>query len=176
MPIFLPAPQNYRAGGPDGQGWNRLSLNAHMGAATARCALRPRSYSTLIESFDTRRAQWGGALAACTGAGRCLACPVSSRSEPTVPWEGDAGRVLVRQQPRHVPGPVTTPGGIPDRLWAMQDANAGWDSRSIELFWDDMPALTSWRVGRAHCDEHGQGFWLHRAAEAAVDAEEASRP
>jgi len=51
MPIFLPAPA-HQPTGPDGQGWNRLTVAAP--APSAQCALRPRTYAALAESQDTR--------------------------------------------------------------------------------------------------------------------------
>ena len=72
MPIHLPAPA-HRNGGPDGQGWNRMSLGTLAGD---ECALRPRDYSHLVESQDTRRARYGG-YGPCIACGRCLnACPL----------------------------------------------------------------------------------------------------
>jgi len=151
--IYLKAPDDYKPGGPDGQGWNRLSLNAHMGRPHDRCALRPRTYAALVESQDTRRAQWGACFDICTNGGSCVDCPLFSAPSTRVPWDGVGGRVLVRIQER---------GDRPDRLHVMQDAEAGWDSRSLVLTWEAVARLDGWSIGRQMRDEVSAGFWLLR--------------
>lgn len=153
MPVFLKAPE-YAPGGPDGKGWNRLSLNAHMGQPANRCALRPRTYAALIESRDTRRAQWGGDFGHCINGGGCGHCPLLSAPSPRVPWEGTEGRVLVRIQPRD----------SVDRLYVMQNAEAGWDSRAVQMSWEEVSRLDGWEVGRQYRDEYSDGFWLFASA------------
>lgn len=152
MPIHLKGPE-YRPGGPDGKGWNRLSLNAHMGTPADRCALRPRTYAALVESQDTRRAEWGGSFDRCTGNGNCTACSIlASPPGLVIPWAGD--RVLVRIEPRD----------FVDRLHLMRDPDAGWDSPAVRVAWDAVAQMDGWFIGRQHRDAHGDGFWLVRAA------------
>ncbi|OEJ49738.1 hypothetical protein [Streptomyces agglomeratus] len=56
LPTLL-SPPAYGPSGPDGQSWNRLSLNAHFGVPH-QCGLLPTSYSALLESM-TGRQRWG---------------------------------------------------------------------------------------------------------------------
>jgi hypothetical protein len=153
VPIHL-TPPAYQPTGPDGQGWNRLSLNAH-GSKTPQCALRPRSYATLVESQDTRRAQWGG-FGPCSGDGFCRdECLVLAvRSERLRSFTSD---VLVRLLPRGE--------GVPDQAHLMNHPEKGWDSSSQVWTWEELARLEGWRVGRPHRDEHGDGFWLHATAD-----------
>ncbi|MGW5456616.1 hypothetical protein [Nocardia sp. NPDC003979] len=58
MTIYLRPPEP-NPGGPDGQGWNRLSLNAHTSVPAPQCALRPRTYAALC---DIRRGSRLGPL------------------------------------------------------------------------------------------------------------------
>ncbi len=75
MPVYLPEPTADRPS--DGKGWNRLSLNAHMGHGGAQCALRPLTYAAFIDSYNTMRAAWGG-FGRCIRQqqGQCGTCPV----------------------------------------------------------------------------------------------------
>ena len=43
----------------------------------------------------------------------------------------------------------------------MNQPGKGWDSSSEVWTWEELARLEGWQVGRAHEDEHGQGFWLH---------------
>ncbi|CAM5479778.1 MULTISPECIES: hypothetical protein [Streptomyces] len=161
MPIYLPEPQA-PAGGPDGKGWNRLSLNAH-GGTGAQCALRPRRWAALLEAYDTRRARWGG-HGSCIRNGACGDCPVRAalRKQPTV-VEVNAPRVLVRVEPLYSDGPgFTGPDGW--RLWVT----TGPDERDYRnrrpWSWDEAARVPGWDLGRFYVDEHGEGFWLERTA------------
>ncbi len=159
MPIHLKAP-THKPGGPDGKGWNRLSLNAHMGRATDRCAMRPRTYGALWESRrNTQHAEWGGFYAACTNSGACDTCPLLTTKAPTLNAFTD--RVLVRILDRR---PVETddfiPGGRPAELHLMNHPDKGWASSSYQWTWEDIRRLAGWEVGPRHADEHGDGFWL----------------
>lgn len=147
MPILLEPPA-HRPGGPDGRGWSRLSLNAHMGTGGPQCALRPRSYPDLwIASRDTRHAQWGG-HGPCTGGGDCSRCPVlAGRDRRELDAPGD--EVLVRLTDSDVAGWTGAPA---QQVWIDGER---WS-------WDQLAALRGWRVGRAVTDEQGHGFWLHR--------------
>ncbi len=147
MPVYLRAPQPSHDG-PDGKGWNRLSLGAHYGQAADRCALRPVSYETLVESRDTRRATWEfGGFGVCIAAGACDTCPIANEAPTTLAAFGD--KVLVR---------VDHQG----RPHLMNHPEKGWDSSSQEWTWPELSRLEGWRIGRRHRDEHGDGFWLER--------------
>ncbi|MFJ3084729.1 hypothetical protein ACIPJG_33960 [Streptomyces halstedii] len=146
MPIYLPAPA-HRNGGSDGQGWNRLSLASMGGLADDECALRPRDYSHLVESQDTRRARYGG-YGPCVTAGRCAACPIF-QSAPRHLNSLD-NHVLVRI---HRDGYV----------YLMNRAEAGWASGAMRWTWQDIARLDGWEIGRQYFDEHSDGFWLERA-------------
>jgi hypothetical protein len=147
MPIYLQAPATDHRG-VDGKGWNRLSLSAHIGQGSARCALRPTSYESLVESQDTRRARWGGSYAPCVSGGDCGSCPIASAAPTTLQAFDD--RVLVRVD--HM-----------NRPHLMNQLEKGWDSSSMAWTWDELSRLEGWTVGRRHRDEHGEGFWLDRA-------------
>ncbi|MGW1624660.1 hypothetical protein [Streptomyces sp. NPDC002172] len=161
MPIYLRAPEA-PAGGPDGKGWNRLSLNAH-GGFLAQCALRPRRWGALLESHDTRRARWGG-FGPCINRGDCDDCPLRmSINDRWTLVPVNAPRVLVRCEP--VFAPDTLFGG-PDawRLWVTtgpDDQNYR-ERQPRPWTWEDAVRVRGWDLGRAHLDEHGEGFWLER--------------
>lgn len=139
MPIHLPPPA-FRPGGPDGQGWNRLSIGWQPGA---QCALQPTDWPTLFESQDTRRARWGG-FGPCTKGGDCGACPVLERlnnerftlSEDIV---GDEILVLVDE------------GGRP----SVPTGRGYFEP----VTWGHLARLSGWTLGR----RHHQGFWLIRS-------------
>lgn len=167
MPIRLAAPAP-PAGGPDGRGWNRISLSAHMGSLDDQCALQPATYATLWEAQDTRRAHWGG-FGRCTSDGDCGTCPLLRRavSEPTrLDWVTD--RVLVRI--RTVQPAAGGPGR--DEPWLMNHPDKGWASRGERWTWFDLVRLTGWRIARRHTDHHGDGFWLDRRRPAAGTAQD----
>ncbi|WP_406178056.1 hypothetical protein [Streptomyces canus] len=161
MPIYLRAPEA-PAGGPDGKGWNRLSLNAH-GGFLAQCALRPRRWGALLESHDTRRAHWGG-FGPCVNRGNCDECPVRTALHDrwtVVPV--NAPRVLVRCEPVFAPGTLF---GGPDawRLWVTTgpDDQDYRERQPRPWTWEDAVRVRGWDLGRPHFDEHGEGFWLER--------------
>lgn len=146
MPIFLTAPA-HQPGGPDGQGWNRLSAAVH--GPSAQCALRPRSHAALIESQDTRRARWGG-FGPCARDGHCEGCPIANA----------APRKLASFMPDVLVRILRRPDGRTE-LHLMNRPDQGWDSSSQVWTWDELARLQGWRIGHAHRDEHGEGFWLH---------------
>lgn len=160
MTIRLEAPA-YRPGGPDGQGWNRLNLNAHIGAERPQCALRPRSYPTLWMSQDTRRARWGG-YGPCirperTTGDLCGGCPMlTERTE----LRSFTPSVLARIQRR-----VVGEGFVAQehtQVWLMNRPDNGWGETGHIWPWDDLARLEGWRVdSRPYRDEHSDGFWLH---------------
>jgi hypothetical protein len=159
VPVFLepprPAPR-----GPDGQGWNRLSLNAHIGLPAAQCALQPRSYPHLVESQDTRKARWGG-YGRCVTAGDCLSCRVLTG--PGRALVRDTGRVLARLRPGRMVGDLVVQQSA-DRVFLVDDPAAGWDTGLEEWAWHELARLDGWTVGRAFRDVHSDGFWLIAAA------------
>ncbi|MER6602522.1 hypothetical protein [Streptomyces parvus] len=146
MPIYLPAPA-HRNGGVDGQGWNRLSVGSMGGLAGDECALRPRDYSHLLESQDTRRARYGG-YGPCVSDGKCEACPIFRAAPRHLDSLDD--RILVRINP--------TDGW----LHLMNRPEDGWASLALRWTWQDLARLDGWEIGRRHRDEHSDGFWLNR--------------
>jgi hypothetical protein len=153
MPIFLPAPQR-PACGPDGQGWNRLILHDLAGD---ECALRPRTYATLVESQDTRRARYGGfgpcvrrnSRFATLDAGTCDGCPVLAA--PTRELRAFTDRILVRIHPHD------------GWLYLMNHPDRGWASFAYRWTWEEVARVPGWTLGDRHVDEHSDGFWLIRA-------------
>jgi len=148
VPIHLEAPR-HQSGGPDGRGWNRLSLNAHMGKPLAQCALRPTSYAQLLESQDTRRARWGN-FGCCVNAGDCEACPIFQAAPKHLDSLDD--RVLVRIHPHD------------GHLYLMNRPEDGWASLGLRWTWAEIARLDGWEIGRHHNDEHSDGFWITRPA------------
>lgn len=146
MPIHLRAPA-HNPNGPDGQGWNRISLGS---LADDECALRPLDYSHLRESHaDTRRARYGG-YGACIRDGKCETCPIFQAPPRTLTALTD--RVLVR-----IGG-----DGSP---YLMNRPEYGWASLALRCTWQDLARLNGWNVGRRHRDAHSDGFWLERVGE-----------
>ncbi|MFJ1607011.1 hypothetical protein ACIOHS_27110 [Streptomyces sp. NPDC088253] len=141
MPIHLPPPA-YQPGGPDGQGWNRLSI-ASCWTPSAQCALRPTDWPTLLESHDTRRARWGG-FGPCVRRGECGACPVLKRRTGESFTLGDeviADEVLVLVDEDGTPRVPTGKGYFEPATW------------------EQLARVDGWTLGR----RHPQGFWLIRA-------------
>ncbi|WP_051852849.1 hypothetical protein [Streptomyces aureocirculatus] len=165
MPIYLHEPTSERP--RDGKGYNRLSLNAHMGAGGAQCALRPTSYATLFESYDTRRARWGG-FGSCPRAGACETCsllnhPLSASPRP-VPF--NAAKVLVRIDTRY-PDSSALSAAPTTRLWMTDDPDDACYRDHGQIWnWFSLRHLKGWELGRTYRDEIGNGFWLHRTPDA----------
>lgn len=150
MPIYLKAPTPAN-GGPDGRGWTRLSIGSMGALVDDECALRPRDYSHLRESQDTRRARYGG-FGPCIAAGRCRECPIFQSAPRYLASLAD--RVLVRVHPED------------GRPYLMNRPEDGWASMARRWTWQELARLDGWEVGRRHRDEHGEGFWLERATPA----------
>ncbi|SOE25701.1 hypothetical protein SAMN05442782_2446 [Streptomyces sp. OK228] len=141
MPIHLRAP-SHDPNGPDGQGWNRLSLGSLAGD---ECALRPLDYGALLEVHGgTHRASYGG-YGPCTAQGNCETCPVFQAGPRALTAPGH--RVLVR----------VDPGGHPHLMARPDD---GWSSASLPCMWQDLARLNGWAIGSRHRDQYGDGFWL----------------
>ncbi|MEU5900626.1 hypothetical protein [Streptomyces venezuelae] len=147
MPIHLKPPA-HNPKGPDGQGWNRISLGSLAGD---QCALRPRDYSHLLESQNTMRAHYGG-YGPCTSNGDCTNCPLFQAAPRRLQAFDD--RVLVRVNERD---------GEP---YLMNREEDGWGSLAWRWTWQDLARLDGWTVGRRYSDEHSDGFWLERATPA----------
>ncbi|MFF3378082.1 hypothetical protein ACFYXF_34665 [Streptomyces sp. NPDC002680] len=159
MPIYLREPQAAPRG-PDGKGWNRLSLNAHSGTGS-QCALRPRCWAALIEAQDTRRAHWGG-HGLCIRRGQCENCPVMEA------WRGqctvvpvNAPRVLVRVELVFAQGTMFT-GPATYRLWVTTGPEDRDYRNGQPWTWEDAARVRGWDLGSGYFDEHGEGFWLER--------------
>lgn len=144
MPVFLEPPRHTPAG-PDGAGWNRLSLNAHMGTPRPQCALQPTDYPTLWESRDTRRARWGK-FGHCSRQGACRDCPLLGARHTLAAFTDE---VLVRVDRQGHP-------------WLMNRPEDGWGSRGHRWTWTDLAALDGWSIGRRANDEFSEAFWLVR--------------
>jgi hypothetical protein len=153
MPIHLKTPGHNRHG-PDGQGWNRLSITGGANTAGDQCALQPRDYPTLVESRDTRRARYGG-YGSCGRAGDCDGCPIYTAPATELRRPGE-DRVLVRIDPEGRPCVMVSP-------------ETGWEGRYYIKPWRWLASLEGWNVGRRADDEHSEAFWLIRA-DAAGDA------
>lgn len=158
MAIFLHAP-SHDPRGPDGRGHNRIEIQ---GITHDQCALRPRSYGTLVESRDTRRARWGG-FAPCANEkpGSCDQCPILRARHRKLDVFGDT--VLVRIAENRRPGGLlsdivtTTP-------WVMNRPEGGWGSYGEPWTWEQLSLVDGWDIGQAYRDQHGEGFWLNRTA------------
>lgn len=146
MPIYLPVPEP-RRGGPDGQGWNRMSVASMGGLAGDQCALRPLSYSHWRESYaDTLRARYGG-YGSCVREGKCEGCPIlAARAH----LDALNDRVLVRIDPHD------------RRPYLMSRPEDGWASGALRWTWERLARLEGWRAGGRYRDEHSDGFWLER--------------
>jgi hypothetical protein len=145
MPIFLAAPA-HNPRGPDGKGWNRLSIGSMAGD---ECALRPTDYPTMIEARDTRRAAYGG-FGPCIRQGACQGCPIYAERTKPKELQAFTDRVLVRIWP---------PDGLP-RL--MNHPEKGWSSFCYQWSWSDLARLVGWRIGPLEADKHSRCFWLDR--------------
>jgi hypothetical protein len=147
MSFFIPAPERRS---PDGQGWNRLSLNG--GAVSyGQCALRPRCYASLWESLN-RPPHFGG-YGPCVARGECGGCTVAGEDRRLETFTPD---VLVRLRPSP---PI-------DECHLMNKPEQGWASSSRVWTWAELRALLTrggWRLGDRYRDEDGDGFWLHAA-------------
>ncbi|MBF6333486.1 hypothetical protein [Nocardia transvalensis] len=181
MPIYLPAPQP-PPGGPDGEGWNRISLGAHYGTPSPECALRPRSYpalynmrrGTIFSQFGyhgncirpPKDAKWADPKRGSYQRPDCRTCPVFTALP--VELDADDDRVLVRLE-RRIHGEGLWAFGT-ETPYVVENPARGWDSPKQRWEWDALARLTGWRIGRAYYDEHSAGFWLIREPEIEVSA------
>lgn len=146
MPIYLKAPEPAN-GGPDGRGWTRLSIGSMGALVDDECALRPRTWASLLESQDTRRARYGH-FGPCVADGQCESCPIFTAAPRTLRSFDD--RVLVRVHPGD------------GRPYLMNRPEDGWASLAQRWTWQELARLNGWTVGRRYFDEHSDGFWLER--------------
>ncbi|MFE1478563.1 hypothetical protein ACFW6N_32525 [Streptomyces cyaneofuscatus] len=167
MPLFLEQP-SYGPRGPDGQGWNRLSLNAHFDTRH-QCGLMPTTYAALYES--TRGLQSWGPYERCSSSGHCSACPVQRLhlERDGVDWPAGSPLLLARVRPLPLsPGlmfadPAAGRSTLHLRTWRGEDVDVEADWRTVR----NSPGL---RLGRAFWDEEGHAFWLVRSNPAAASA------
>lgn len=165
MTILLSAPA-YNPSGPDGRGWSRLSLNAHMGTPADQCALRPTDRSTLMES---RRgsvfAAWGN-YGRCIGHGECGTCPLLRALTAPRALAVSTDRILVRLQKIRIGRNFTAQTFL--RPWLTNRPDRGRADNAQPWTWEELSALRGWEVGGRYADEHGEGFWLVRTPDGAA--------
>lgn len=150
MPIHLTPPDIPH--GPDGQGWNRLSVASCM-TPIAQCALRPRDWTHYLEAQrGTVFSAWGSYGACIRDDGDCTACPVLNGHPVTLP---DYPRLLVRVHPHDTCHAYLLPEDQADR---------GWAAMARRITWPELIRAAGWLPGARYSDEHGAGFWLERAA------------
>lgn len=163
MPIYLPMPR-HDGRGPDGQGCNRLSLNA--GPTSDQCALKPSSYATLWESQNTTRARFGS-CGPCTRGGACGDCPVLAAAMKPEPLRALTDRVLIRVLVRPSAHLFGTSTRVP---YVMNKPELGWGSRGCPVTWQRLVQVLGhgWTLGKRHIDHDspggsdGEAFWLHK--------------
>ncbi|WP_053726658.1 hypothetical protein [Streptomyces sp. WM6378] len=184
MPVYLDNPNDYGSRGPDGQGWNRLSLNAHFDTP-AHCGLRPIRFASLFEA-RTGRQRWGGyercvggklpSLPADGGSSaplvRCAHCPVyqNAHAHPPLPnWPGTAPLLLgrVRDWPR-TPGrwiadPAAGRSSVHLHTWQGEDTGAAAD-------WPDLAVAADICMTWQFHDQDGDAFWIVRLNSGAEQA------
>ncbi|WP_369228432.1 hypothetical protein AB5J52_48145 (plasmid) [Streptomyces sp. R39] len=170
MPTFLEQPTYPR--GPDGRGWNRLSLNAHFDQLH-QCGWQPRRFTTLFEAL-TNRQHWGGFGRCFAGRpGVCGSCPVQLRRlayEDGIEWPTGVPLLLARVKPWPL-----TPGAF------FADPAAGRSSLELSTWrggppilkagWTEVLNTRNRTISWCWQDDQGEAFWLvrfHPAADTAV--------
>ncbi|RSN14843.1 hypothetical protein DMH25_07870 [Streptomyces sp. WAC 01325] len=170
MPLFLEQPTYPR--GPDGRGWNRLSLNAHFDRRH-QCGLQPTRFAALYEAL-TGRQHWGGFGRCFVGhPGSCGSCPVQLRRlarEGGINWPDETPLLLARVRPWPL-----TPGAL------FADPASGRSSLELSPWRGGQPVLDAdWveilntpglLISWCWQDEQGEAFWLvrsHPAADTAI--------
>ncbi|GAA1765876.1 hypothetical protein [Streptomonospora arabica] len=151
MPIRL-TPPGHNPGGPDGQGWNRVSLNAHIGSEPAQCALRPRRFPQFADTMrSTQHARWGGYGVCVRDDGDCGSCPLL-RDHIRMDAAPGEDRVLFRIGDHDIP-------------YRMAEADTGWDGPAEKWPFEELARLEDgWVLERGvpSRDEHGEFFWVRR--------------
>lgn len=120
--ITLPEPRSPR--GPDGKGWNRLSINP-MGPID-RCSLKPLSRQAAL---DTARgmAQYGNPIAygRCEGSRGCSTCAHANRERDD--W---SGTWLIREDDK-------------GHVWLLGNREKGWAARGYSYAsWESLMNTT----------------------------------
>ncbi|MCX5215654.1 hypothetical protein OG689_41605 [Kitasatospora sp. NBC_00240] len=169
MPIFLEEP-SYGPGGPDGQGWNRLSLNAHFDQRH-QCGLLPINFPTLFESM-TGRQRWGG-YERCRqlAPGHCGECPIQRRhteDQGAIAWPDRTPLLLARVRPL-----APTPGALfadPASGRSTLELRPWPGGTAVEASWVQVRNTPALRLSWAWRDAEGEAFWLVRNNPAAADA------
>jgi len=151
MPIYLPMPRRAPRG-PDGQGWNRIHIYP---VGNDECALRPTDAATLMESYNTWRASYGGFGACITDGGDCPNCPLFERYTAERPSAqlGFGDRVLFRIWPKT---------GQP---MLMNKPEQGWGSTAEYWTWDRIAMIKGWGWDGFFRDRDSEGFWLRRSVD-----------
>lgn len=167
-PLFLPQPDPY-PDGPDGKGWSRLTLNAHMDVRN-QCGLLPIRFASLFES-RTGRQRWGGYERCRMGRASCSTCPVQEAARKHEPIEWPAGTPLCLGRVR--PWALTPGALLADpaqgrsyvELLTWQNVSTG-----VSVNWpdlrDDFRVQFSWTF----VDAEGEAFWVVRSDPDAEDA------
>ncbi|MFJ4680551.1 hypothetical protein [Kitasatospora sp. NPDC088783] len=160
--IFLQQP-SYGPAGPDGQGMNRLSLNAGFDSRH-QCGLQPTDFTTLWESM-TGRQYWGG-YGRChkLAPGHCGDCPVHRSTivlKDGIHWPGGAPLLQARIRPL-----APTPGAM------FVNWNAAlstlelrpWPGGPVlEATWQQVRSTRGFGISWFWRDEGGEAFWMVRA-------------
>lgn len=167
MPLRLDPPHHGPAG-PDGKGWNRLSLNAHFNTPR-HCGLRPTNFTTLFEA-RTGRQHWGG-YERCVSSGPCTSCTIyrTSSGHPQLPgWPARTPLLLgrVRDWPRApVPGFADPAAGRSSvHLHTWQGSETG-----VRVEWPDLAAAADLVMTWKFRDQEGDAFWLVRLNSAVAE-------
>lgn len=153
MSIFLPAPA-YDPKGPDGRGWNRISI---MGLCADECALRPTCESAFWEAQDTRRTRYG-IYGPCTNSGNCKTCNRLHQEEQW-PWFGS--EILVRIDEKGAP-------------WVMNRPDEGWGEYGRPTTWEYLSSLQSVTFER-YRDKYGRGIMIRRTSLSVASCEQCKR-
>ncbi|MDQ1033557.1 hypothetical protein QF035_011226 [Streptomyces umbrinus] len=171
MPTFLEQP-TYSLRGPDGQGWNRLSLNAHFDRLH-QCGWQPRRFAALFEAL-TGRQQWGGFGRCFVGhPGSCGTCPVQLRRlarEGGIAWPERVPLLMARVRP----WPLTPGALFADPASGRSSLELSpWQGRQpvLKAGWVEILNTPGHTISWCWQDGQGEAFWLvrdHPAADAAV--------
>ncbi|MFB6881264.1 hypothetical protein ACFCY8_10560 [Streptomyces noursei] len=172
--IFLPQP-SHGPGGPDGQGWNRLSLNAHFDTRH-QCGLLPQNYAALSESM-TGRQHWGG-FDRCPhlAPGHCGDCHVHKLhlEQDGINWPQNTPLLLARVRPLP-PTPGSMFVNVTAGLSELEVFSWLGEPTGIEADWRTIRNTAGLRLGRRFWDEDGEAFWLVRHDSSASSADVRSR-
>ncbi|MEU6331475.1 hypothetical protein ABZ851_29990 [Streptomyces sp. NPDC047049] len=165
--LFLPQP-SYCPGGPDGQGWNRLSLNAHFDTRH-QCGLLPQNYAALWESMTGRQA-WGG-FGRCSrlAPGQCGGCRIQQlhMAHDGIDWPAKTPLLLARVRPLP-PTPGSVFVNVTAGLSELEMVSWLGEPTGVEADWRTVRNTAGLRLGRGFRDADGEAFWLVRHNSAAA--------